>query len=114
MQLRGLPREGNLPRLPHAQAAQARRPTYRADRERARITAGRDAWFDVKVIYQQDDTNVSINAVPAAFKPAVGPFKPTYLEKVFGTDPALKIVSARSGRHFQPEAAAHAAQNFGS
>ncbi|WP_370628802.1 hypothetical protein [Paenarthrobacter nitroguajacolicus] len=66
------------------------------------------------MIYQQDDTKVSINAVPAVFKPAVGPFKLTYLEKVFGTDPALKVVSARSGRHFQPEAAAHAAQNFGS
>jgi phenol 2-monooxygenase len=55
----------------------------------------RDAWFDVKVIYQQDHTNVDINAVPAAFKPTVGPFKLTYLEKVFGADPANDIFELR-------------------
>ncbi|WP_442856986.1 hypothetical protein [Arthrobacter sp. YN] len=37
--------------------------------------AGRDAWFDVKVNYQQDHTNVDINAVTAAFKPANHIFK---------------------------------------
>lgn len=58
-------------------------------------TLDRDAWFDVKVIYQQDHTNVDINAVPAVFKPAVGPFKLTYLEKVFGTDPAADIFDER-------------------
>jgi phenol 2-monooxygenase len=57
--------------------------------------ADRDAWFDVKVIYQQDHTNVDINAVPAAFKPTVGPFKLTYLEKVFGTDPSNDIFELR-------------------
>jgi len=57
--------------------------------------ADRDAWFDVKVIYQQDHTNVDINAVPAAFKPTVGPFKLTYLEKVFGTDPNADIFELR-------------------
>jgi phenol 2-monooxygenase len=57
--------------------------------------ADRDAWFDVKVIYQQDHTNVDINAVPAAFKPTVGPFKLTYLEKVFGTDPKADIFELR-------------------
>ncbi|BCW06531.1 FAD-binding monooxygenase [Arthrobacter sp. NtRootA1] len=57
--------------------------------------ADRDAWFDVKVIYQQDHTNVDINAVPAAFKPTVGPFKLTYLEKVFGTDPTADIFELR-------------------
>ncbi|WP_091467267.1 FAD-binding monooxygenase [Paenarthrobacter nitroguajacolicus] len=57
--------------------------------------ADRDAWFDVKVIYQQDHTNIDINAVPAAFKPTVGPFKLTYLEKVFGTDPNNDIFELR-------------------
>ncbi|HKU30263.1 MAG TPA: 3-hydroxybenzoate 4-monooxygenase, partial [Arthrobacter sp.] len=55
----------------------------------------RDAWFDVKVIYQQDHTGVDINAVPAVFKPTVGPFKLTYLEKVFGTDPGNDIYDQR-------------------
>ncbi|HKU12629.1 MAG TPA: FAD-binding monooxygenase [Sinomonas sp.] len=55
----------------------------------------RDAWFDVKVIYQQDHTNVDLNAVPAAFKPSVGPFKLTYLEKVYSTNPAADIFDLR-------------------
>ena len=58
-------------------------------------TLDRDAWFDVKVIYQQDHTNVDINAVPAVFKPTVGPFKLTYLEKVYGTDPGNDIFEQR-------------------
>ncbi|MFF2030060.1 FAD-binding monooxygenase [Arthrobacter sp. NPDC058192] len=57
--------------------------------------ADRDAWFDVKVIYQQDHTGVDIGAVPAAFKPEVGPFKLTYLEKVYGTDPKADIFDLR-------------------
>jgi phenol 2-monooxygenase len=57
--------------------------------------ADADAWFDVKVIYQQDHTNIDINAVPAAFKPQVGPFQLTYLEKVFATDPASDIFELR-------------------
>ncbi len=55
----------------------------------------RDAWFDVKVIYQQDHRNVDIGAVPQAFKPEVGPFKLTYLEKVYATDPAADIFELR-------------------
>lgn len=54
-----------------------------------------DAWFDVKVIYQQDHTNIDIGAVPAAFKPQVGPFRLTYLEKVYGTDPTADIFELR-------------------
>ncbi|MEW9873293.1 FAD-binding monooxygenase [Arthrobacter sp. HS15c] len=54
-----------------------------------------DAWFDVKVIYQQPHTDIDINAVPAAFKPTVGPFRLTYLEKVFGTDPKADIFEQR-------------------
>ncbi len=57
--------------------------------------ADADAWFDVKVIYQQDHTNIDINEVPAVFKPEVGPFKLTYLENVYGTDPAADIFELR-------------------
>jgi phenol 2-monooxygenase len=57
--------------------------------------ADADAWFDVKVIYQQDHTSIDINAVPAVFKPEVGPFKLTYLENVYGTDPAADIFDLR-------------------
>jgi phenol 2-monooxygenase len=57
--------------------------------------ADRDAWFDVKVIYQQDHTNIDIGAVPAAFKPSVGPFQLTDYEKVYATDPAADIFELR-------------------
>lgn len=57
--------------------------------------ADRDAWFDVKVIYQQDHTGIDIGNVPAVFKPEVGPFKLPYLEKVYGTDPAADIFALR-------------------
>ena len=57
--------------------------------------ADRDAWFDVKVIYQQDHTSVDISAVPAVFKPQVGPFRLTYLEKVYATDPSADIFELR-------------------
>jgi phenol 2-monooxygenase len=57
--------------------------------------ADRDAWFDVKVIYQQDHTNIDIGTVPAVFTPEVGPFKLTYLEKVYATDPTADIFELR-------------------
>ena len=57
--------------------------------------ADRDAWFDVKVIYQQDNHGVDINAVPAVFKPQVGPFQLTELGKVFGSDPEADIFEQR-------------------
>jgi phenol 2-monooxygenase len=57
--------------------------------------ADRDAWFDVKVIYQQDHTNVDIGAVPGAFKPQVGPFRLAYLENVYATDPTADIFELR-------------------
>ncbi|MCI9872634.1 FAD-binding monooxygenase [Arthrobacter humicola] len=57
--------------------------------------ADRDAWFDVKVIYQQDHTGIDIGNVPAVFKPEVGPFQLPYLEKVYGTDPAADIFELR-------------------
>ncbi|MGO4238315.1 FAD-binding monooxygenase [Pseudarthrobacter sp. YAF2] len=54
-----------------------------------------DAWFDLKVIYQQPHTAVDINAVPAVFKPQVGPFKLTDYEKVYATDPKADIFELR-------------------
>lgn len=57
--------------------------------------ADRDAWFDVKVIYQQDHTSVDIGGVPAEFKPSVGPFQLTDYEKVYATDPAADIFELR-------------------
>ena len=57
--------------------------------------ADRDAWFDVKVIYQQDNHGIDINAVPAVFKPEVGPFQLTDLGKVFGANPEADIFEQR-------------------
>ncbi|GAB3571634.1 FAD-dependent monooxygenase [Arthrobacter alkaliphilus] len=57
--------------------------------------ADRDAWFDVKVIYQQEHAGVDIGAVPEAFKPQVGPFRLTYLENVYGSDPSADIFELR-------------------
>ena len=54
-----------------------------------------DAWFDVKVIYQQDHTAIDFGAVPAAFKPEVGPFKLTDYEKVYAADPKADIFEQR-------------------
>jgi phenol 2-monooxygenase len=55
----------------------------------------RDAWFDVKVIYQQDHTTVDIGLVPAVFKPPVGPFGLSYLENAFAVDPEADIFELR-------------------
>ena len=49
----------------------------------------------MKVIYQQDHTNVDITAVPDAFKPRTGPFELIDLEKVYATDPEQDIFEAR-------------------
>jgi phenol 2-monooxygenase len=54
-----------------------------------------DAWFDVKVVYQQPHTAVDIGQVPAVFKPQVGPFKLTDYEKVYATDPSADIFEMR-------------------
>jgi len=55
-----------------------------------------DAWFDVKVIYQQDHTGVDLGAVPRAFLPKVGPFEVVDYEKVYAADPRDDIFEARS------------------
>ena len=45
-----------------------------------------DAWFDVKVIYQQDRTRTSTSTpCPRSSSPQVGPFELTDYEKVYGT-----------------------------
>jgi phenol 2-monooxygenase len=54
-----------------------------------------DAWFDVKVIYQQDHSSIDLGAVPGVFKPEVGPFKLTDYEKVYAADPAADIFELR-------------------
>ncbi|GAA4369522.1 FAD-binding monooxygenase [Agromyces bauzanensis] len=55
----------------------------------------RDAWFDVKVIYQQDHTGVDLGQVPEVFLPKVGPFQLTDYEKVYAADPADDIFDQR-------------------
>lgn len=54
-----------------------------------------DAWFDVKVIYQQDHTGVELGLVPAAFLPRSGPFRLVDYEKVYATQPAADIFAER-------------------
>lgn len=54
-----------------------------------------DAWFDVKAIYQQKHEDIDINAVPAVFKPLVGPFALTDYELVYGTVPGNDIFDVR-------------------
>jgi phenol 2-monooxygenase len=54
-----------------------------------------DAWFDVKVIYQQDHTGVDLAEVPAVFLPKVGPFQLTDYEKVYAAHPDDDIFTAR-------------------
>lgn len=54
-----------------------------------------NAWFDVKVIYQQDHTAIDMGAVPPVFKPQVGPFKLTDHENVFGILPEEDIFDVR-------------------
>ncbi|WP_156760909.1 FAD-binding monooxygenase [Microbacterium karelineae] len=54
-----------------------------------------DAWFDVKVIYQQPHTDVEIPAVPDAFWPRVGPFRVRDYERVYATLPGEDIFEGR-------------------
>lgn len=54
-----------------------------------------DAWFDVKVIYQQGHTGVDINAVPDAFKPVRSPFGIVDYENVYAADPQQNVFELR-------------------
>ena len=73
----------------------------RVARELARLAAGRtprrrpDAWFDVKVIYQQDHTASTSTRFPRFSSPQVGPFQLTDYEKVYATDPNADIFELR-------------------
>ena len=42
-----------------------------------------DAWFDSKIIYQTDYTQVEFADVPEVFRPRVGPWKVRRWDKVF-------------------------------
>ncbi|MCT1607342.1 FAD-binding monooxygenase [Nesterenkonia massiliensis] len=57
--------------------------------------ADEDGLFDLKVIYQQPHTEVDITQVPPVFRPTVGPFGLTQLEKAFGILPGQDIFEAR-------------------
>jgi phenol 2-monooxygenase (NADPH) len=54
-----------------------------------------DAWFDVKVIYQQVHTAVDLSLVPPVFLPRVGPFELIDYEKVYGIIPGEDIFELR-------------------
>ncbi|MEO5920796.1 MAG: FAD-binding monooxygenase [Pseudolysinimonas sp.] len=54
-----------------------------------------DAWFDVKVIYPHDHTDVDIIEVPDVFKPQTGPYGIFDWEKVYAADPADDIFESR-------------------
>ena len=55
----------------------------------------RDAWFDVKVIYQQPYTEVDLGVVPELFLPRSGPFQLVDYEKVYAADPKEDVFEAR-------------------
>lgn len=54
-----------------------------------------DAWFDVKVIYQQPHGDVDLGVVPDAFLPRVGPFGLIDYEKVYAVAPGDDIFEQR-------------------
>ena len=54
-----------------------------------------DAWFDVKVIYQQPHTAVDLGRVPSAFLPKVGPYALIDYEKVYASDAEDDIFTGR-------------------
>jgi phenol 2-monooxygenase len=56
---------------------------------------GPAGWFDVKVIYPRDYTEVDIQAVPGVFRPRVGPFELFDDENVFAVHPAHDIFAER-------------------
>ncbi|HEY9292524.1 MAG TPA: FAD-binding monooxygenase [Microlunatus sp.] len=45
-----------------------------------------DAWFDVKVIYQQPHAEVDLTSVPTAYLPKVGPYSLIDYEKVYSAE----------------------------
>ncbi|MGO1884037.1 MAG: 3-hydroxybenzoate 4-monooxygenase, partial [Citricoccus sp.] len=59
--------------------------------------AGRDldALFDVQVVYQQPHEEVELMETPSIFRPQVGRFQISNLNKVWGMDPEDDIFEAR-------------------
>lgn len=57
--------------------------------------ADEDAWFDIKVIYQQGHADVSVMDAPDAFRPVVGKYRIRHLEKVFAVAAASDIFQQR-------------------
>ncbi|QXL83721.1 FAD-binding monooxygenase [Comamonas sp. NLF-1-9] len=64
---------------------------------RAHTPAGLDdnAWFDIKIIYQQPHEAVAIERVPLAYKPRTGPWQLVDYENVFATLPGEDIFALR-------------------
>ncbi len=54
-----------------------------------------DSVLDVKVVYQQDHTEVDISRVPPVFLPRVGPFALIDYEKVYAVDPRADVFDVR-------------------
>jgi phenol 2-monooxygenase len=54
-----------------------------------------DAWFDIKIIYQQPYTEIDLGAVPPVFLPKVGPYQLIDYEKVYAADPMGDIFEDR-------------------
>ena len=54
-----------------------------------------DALFDLHVVYQQPHEEVELMRTPSIFRPQVGPFRISNLNKVWGVDPADDIFAAR-------------------
>jgi phenol 2-monooxygenase len=54
-----------------------------------------DAWFDVKVIYQQPWDGVDLGRVPEAFLPRTGQYGLIDYEKVYATDPEHDVFADR-------------------
>ena len=54
-----------------------------------------DAWFDIKVIYQQEFADLDVTRAPGVFLPRTGPFGLTDYEKVYAIDPATDIFAER-------------------
>ena len=57
--------------------------------------AQRDAWFDAKVVFPQEYTEVDLVTVPEVFRPTVGPFGLTDPENVFATLPEEDVFELR-------------------
>jgi phenol 2-monooxygenase len=71
--------------------------TTAADSPLAATPDGRDAdaWFDVKIVYQQPHTEVDLGSVPEVFLPRSGPFGLIDYEKVYAALPDDDVFDVR-------------------